>query len=148
MVYQFRTFYMFCKNVIIISYSFMKFPTYSNTFNQATLFHGNQKGEMGCLCWIPSSEKHKHLNSKSKAAAPKEFWARKNATDSFTASFKMTNINRRVNMLMVTVLLIRNNFKWSLCLMGNSNLLFFPTINKKYFKNIKIKNSFCMEDEL
>lgn len=64
----------------------------------------------------------------------------------------MTRINRRVKMLMVAVLLMKDNLKWSLCLMGNSNLLFFPAINKKTFlkyQNLKtvfpgkIKYSIC-----
>lgn len=70
---------MSCKNVmIVISYDFKKFPIYSNIFTQATLFSTGIKK----VRWAVSAEflvlKNTNIiNSKSKAAAPKEFWRRK-----------------------------------------------------------------------
>lgn len=70
---------MSCKNVMIVtSYDFKTSPTYSNTLTQATFFSTGIKK----VRWAISAEflvlKNTNIiNSKSNAAAPKEFWRRK-----------------------------------------------------------------------
>lgn len=135
-------------NITVTSYNFKKLPTYSNTFDQAILFHRNKKKvRQAVSAEFLLLKKTQTSAILSLMLKPKRNFGEEKATDFFTASFKMTKINRRVNML-IRVLLIRENLKRSLCLMGNPKLPFFQLSTKNIFQRSKFKNSFPIEVEI